>query len=103
MLNMLLNAGVIAALVFIFAQHNASGGIARTFVMLLCITIATLLIAALLSLSAIWCVIIYVVLLAVGLTFICGTQPRQTAKIIGIFITFRLVMSAITILLAKST
>ena len=32
---------------------------------------------------------IFVILLAAGLTFISGTQPRQTGKIIGIFILYR--------------
>lgn len=97
---MLLDSAVIAGLIFCFARYNAEGGLPRTFLMLLGVIIATVLVAlALPSFLSFLIVFVYVAFLAAGLTFICGTQPRQTGKIIGSFLLFRLCLWGIAALL----
>ena len=99
---MLLDAGVVAGLIFIFARYNAEGGLLRAFLMLLGVLIASVVIAVALPESVRFLFVpIYIVLLAAGLTFICGTQPRQTGKIIGIFLLFKLLMWGIPALVSS--
>ena len=101
---MLVDTAVIAALVFCFARYNAQGGMPRTFLMLLGVLAVTVLIAlALPSSLSFLIVFVYIALLAVGLTVVCGTQPKQTGKIIGSFLLFRLCMLGITALLTTRT
>ena len=88
--SMLLDSAVIAALIYIFARYNAEGGLLRSFLMLLGVIVLT--VAIMLALPGPLLVLvlpIYLMLLAVGLTVVCGTQPAQTGKIIGCFLLFR--------------
>lgn len=97
---MLLNTAVIAGLIFWFARYNAEGGLLRTFLMLLGVVIATALISLALPPSLFFLIVfVYVALLAAGLTFVCGTQPKQTGKIIGSFLLFRLCLWGVAALL----
>ena len=97
---MLLDTAVLAGLIFVFARYNAEGGLVRSFLMLFGVLIATVLTALILPPSLMFLVVfVYVALLAAGLTFVCGTQPRQTGKIIGAFVLFRLCLWGIAALL----
>lgn len=99
---MLLDAGVIAACIFIFARYNAEGGFLRSFLMLLGVIIASLVLTAVLPASLRFLVLaVYIVLLAAGLTFVCGTQPGQTAKILGVFISYRLLLWGVPVLITR--
>lgn len=101
---MLLDAGVVAGLIFIFARYNAEGGFLRAFLMLLGVLIISFLIAVALPESLLFLFVpIYVLLLAAGLTFMCGTQPRQTGKIIGGFLLFKFIMWGIPAFLASQS
>lgn len=100
---MLLDSAVIAALIYCFARYNANGGLPRSFLMLLGVIIVTVLIT--IALPETWVFLglpIYLILLAVGLTVICGTQPGQTRKIIGCFLLYRLGLWGIGALLSAS-
>lgn len=100
---MLLDSAVIAALIYIFARYNAAGGMLRSFFMLLGVIIATVLIMVVLPQSLFILVLpIYVILLAVGLTFICGTQPRQTGKTLGVFLIYRFILWGIPALFTST-
>lgn len=100
---MLLDSAVIAALIFIFARYNASVGLVYSFVMLFCVCLVTVVIAITLPDSlAILILPIHLLLLAIGLTVICGTQPKQTGKIIGCFLLFRLGLWGIGAALSSS-
>jgi|GEM_PF-6068577 len=91
MFGLLIDAAVIAGLIHLFARYNANGGMLYAFLMLLAVTAATIVaIVAIPESLHVLILPIYLLLLAVGLTVICGTQPRQTAKIIGCFLLFRL-------------
>lgn len=97
---MLLDTAVLAGLIFFFARYNAEGGMLRSFLMLFGVLIATVLIALILPPSLLFLIVfVYVALLAAGLTFVCGTQPKQTGKIIGSFVLFRLSLWGIAALL----
>lgn len=97
---MLLDSAVIAGLIFCFARYNAEGGLPRTFLMLLGVIVATVLVALALPASLGFLIVfVYIGLLAAGLTFVCGTQPRQTGKIIGSFLLFRLCLWGVAALL----
>ena len=99
---MLLDSAVIAALIYIFARYNAEGGLLRSFLMLLGVIIVTFLVALILpGPLRILVLPVYILLLAAGLTFMCGTQPRQTGKIIGSFLLFRFVLWGISALLTS--
>lgn len=101
---MLLDSAVIAALIFVFARYNADGGLLRSFLMLLGVIVATVVIAiALPDALTILVLPVYLLLLAAGLTFICGTQPKQTAKIIGCLLLFRLSLVGIAGLIRSTS
>lgn len=99
---MFIDAAVIAALIYCFARYNAEGGFLRSFLMLLGVIIVAVLIIVVLPPLRYFLLPIFVILLAAGLTFICGTQPRQTGKIIGVFLLYRLVMWGIPALIKSS-
>lgn len=99
---MLLDSAVIAALIYIFARYNAEGGLLRSFLMLLGVLVITFLVALILpGPLGILVLPVYILLLAAGLTFMCGTQPRQTGKIIGSFLLFRFVLWGVSALLTS--
>ncbi|HSH94651.1 MAG TPA: hypothetical protein VK968_10945 [Roseimicrobium sp.] len=101
---MLLDSAIIAALIYIFARYNAEGGLMRSFLMLLGVIIVTVLAAvALTGALRILVLPIYIILLAAGLTFICGTQPKQTGKIIGCFIGVRLILWGVSALITADS
>ncbi len=93
MIGLLLDAAVVAGLLYVFARHNANGGFLYGFLTIFAVTLVTF--GAALALPPdlmILIVPIYLILMAVGLTVICGTQPKQTAKILGCFLGYRIVM-----------
>lgn len=93
---MLLDSAVIAGLIYYFARYNAEGGFFRAFIMLLVVALLTFAISmALPEELMVLSILIYLVLLAIGLTFICGTQPKQTSKIIGVFLLYRISLGLI--------
>lgn len=97
---MILDALVIAVLIYIFARYNAEGGLLRCFLMLIGVLVVTIIaMIALPEALLILTLPIFVILLAAGITFICGTQPRQTGKIIASFLAFRLCMWGLATLL----
>lgn len=99
---MLLDAAVIAALIYVFARYNAAGGMLRSFLMLLGVIVVTVIVTVFLPEPLRFLALpVYVVLLAAGLTFVCGTQPRQTGSIIGIFLLYRLVLWGVPALLTS--
>lgn len=100
---MLLDSAVIAALIYMFARYNADGGFLRSFLMLLGVIVVTVLIMIVLPEPLMILVLpAYLLLLAVGLTVICGTQPKQTAKIIGCFLLYRLSLWGIAALIQSA-
>lgn len=101
---MFLDSAVIAGLIWFFARYNAEGGFVRALLMLLGVIISTVLIMVALPESLFILIIpAYLILLAAGLTFICGTQPKQTGKIIGCFLLYRLVLWGIPAMLRSSS
>lgn len=100
---MLLDSAIIAILIYIFARYNAEGGMIRSYLMLAGAAISTVLIVLTLPESLSFLAPpIYLLLLAAGLTFVCGTQPRQTGKIIGVFVAIRLLFWGTAALILKT-
>lgn len=96
---------LIAALIWGFARYNARTGILFSFFTILAtilLTSVTYAIFAKLGLRLGHFVLIpNILILAACLTFINGTQPNQTAKIVGWFLVVKIIFGVIWSLLTR--
>ncbi len=96
-MGLIIDVVLIAGLIWAFARYNARTGILFSFFTVLVTVVLSVITAVVLAPARIglWLLVPQLVYLAGCLTFINGTQPRQTVKIVGWYLVVKIVIAAL--------